>query len=141
VGKLGNTSLSITLVGFTLGHAFHAADGQCQHVTASAHTNVPAGVSVGSTGAIGSGVIGTAGSTVATFRAQPALPVEILHDGVSLYLPAAPVALVMDGDQLRRLLDCAANAPEHTPPAEWRLTAKGGTYGVSGQDVDLRLMS
>jgi len=33
------------------------------------------------------------------------MPVEALTDAVSPHLPAAPVALVMDADELQRLLE------------------------------------
>jgi hypothetical protein len=68
-----------------------------QHAPAAAFADV--GVNVGSTGA-------TSGWD--TFRSQPAMPVEILHDTVRPYLTAAPVALTMSADELQKLLEALA---------------------------------
>jgi hypothetical protein len=84
--------VTITLVGVYLGaHAAHVGKLQF-HPPATAGAVVVVSTSVGSSVSWG------------MFRAQQPMPVEILADTVREYLPAAPVALVMDGDELRRLL-------------------------------------
>jgi len=88
----GKGGVAITLIG-----AYAGAHGA--HVKQQLHT----------TGTTGASVIiaPDVGSTVAwgVFRAQQPMPVEILHDGVSKYLPSALTTLTMTGDEMRRLLE------------------------------------
>jgi hypothetical protein len=84
--------ISITLIGAYAGA--HAA-----HVKQPLHTTGSTGASVTIATDVGSAV------SWGMFRAQQPMPVEILQDGVSKYLPSAPIALVMTGDETRRILE------------------------------------
>jgi hypothetical protein len=85
-------SIAITLIGAYAGA--HAA-----HVKQQRHTTGSTGASVTIAADVGSAV------SWGMFRAQQPMPIEILQDGVSKYLPSAPTTLVMTGDEMWRILE------------------------------------